>query len=158
MATQDELKARRAAAQAKLAELEKKNEAARASVAELREVEDLERDAAARGAVLEHGGEVALGRSIVRVDAHYADGTLRGSVVLKAPALPAFRAFANKLGDVKGVELDQLQEKFWRPCLLWPTEDAVAEIFVELPGFREAIVNALLALSSSRKEAVAGKS
>lgn len=135
MSTIDE---RRAAVQAKLAELSAANDARTEAESAEREVADLEALLKLR---IEHGDEL---------------GTLEtdlGLIVVRRPSSVEFRKFQDK-----GKFDSQSTEMLVRPCVLHPSKVAVDSMLNARPGILVELADLVVGLAQARSKAREGKS
>jgi hypothetical protein len=154
----DDLKARRAAAQAKIDEYAARALAREREYAEIDAVEKQEREARLAEALAsaeEKYGRV--GREIEVVRARFSDGTEAGAVIVRRGDPLLWSRFRNTIGDKKGIEIEQTQEALWRPAIVWPPIGEVDALCTTLPHTKTLISDAVARLNGFRMEDLAGK-
>lgn len=154
----EEMEARLRELRAAARDREAKEQAFAEEAAAAREIARRELDARVAAALDENGWRSALDKTMKRVDVDYADGTPIGVVLMRAPSMPTWRAFVNKIDEAKGTEKDQLAEKLWRPCLVWPSEPEVEDMIAKQPHVRERLCNAVADMAGVRASVIEGKS
>lgn len=152
------LEERAARARAEMAERAKRREERDAAQRAQREVEALELENRIDAAIEDAEADgLEIGKTFVRVDVSYPDGTLIGAVLLKAPHPLKWGAFENQIGSAKGRKNDELRDQLWHGCLVWP-DVATAEGYVEAQGFnRQRFADAIAELAGIKREEIAKK-
>lgn len=146
----EDLRARKAKAQAAIAEIEAKRAKREEAGAEAREVERLERKAKDDAAIAdaeEKLGELGLKFAAVETDL--------GVVIVKRPNPMVFKRWQDLGADrmVKSVEV----EKLVRTCLVYPAAESFERLCEELPATPARLASAIVDLANGRAKEVSGK-